>query len=122
MKLHQSITHLEKTFTAYGEDYVAVNGERYTQPIVVTAARVFSDWPATDFNSLTPQHFDYFLALAPEVVLLGTGNKQRFPHPELYRSLVAARISVEFMDTHAACRTYNILVAEDRKVVAAILL
>ena len=58
----------------------------------------------------------------PEVVLLGTGAKQQFARPDLYRALIQARIAVEFMNTPAACRTYNILVAEDRKVIAAILL
>ena len=55
------------------------------------------------------------------MLLLGTGARQRFPHPRLYRALTDAGIGVECMDTPAACRTYNILVAEDRRVVAAIL-
>ena len=86
------------------------------------AEEVRTDWPATDFASLTEAHFDYFLALKPEVVLFGTGAKQQFARPELYRKLIKARIGIEFMDTPAACRTYNILTAEDRKVVAAVLL
>lgn len=86
------------------------------------ADHVLTDWNATDFASLTPAHFEYFLALKPEVILLGTGAKQQFAHPNLYLALINAGISIEFMDTPAACRTYNILVAEDRKVVAAVLL
>lgn len=101
---------------------MAVNGKQYQRPVVVMAEEVRSDWTATDFSSLNETHFDYFLALKPEVLLLGTGAKQQFAHPNLYRELIRARISIEFMDTPAACRTYNILVAEDRKVVAAILL
>ncbi|MEK7810437.1 MAG: Mth938-like domain-containing protein [Pseudomonadota bacterium] len=114
-------THL-KTFTGHGEGYVAVNGQRYQQPLVVLPEEVRSDWSATNFAMLETGHFDYFLALKPEVLLLGTGARQQFAHPDLYRELIRARISVEFMDTPAACRTYNILVAEDRKVVAAVLL
>jgi uncharacterized protein len=109
-------------FTGHGPGYVSVNGHRYTQAIVVGAEGVRTDWPATDFASLDAAHFDYFLALKPEVLLLGTGAKQQFAHPNLYRELIKARISIEFMDTPAACRTYNILVAEDRKVVAAVLI
>ena len=81
-----------------------------------------SDWTATDFVNLTTAHFDYFLELKPEVLLFGTGAKQQFARPELYRELIKARIGIEFMDTSAACRTYNILVAENRKVVAAVLI
>ena len=112
----------QKLFTGHGEGYVSVNTHRYQQPIVVMAGEVRTNWPATDFASLTSAHFDYFLELKPDVLLLGTGTKQQFARPELYRELIKARIGIEFMDTPAACRTYNILVAEDRHVVAAILL
>ena len=98
-----------------------VNGERFDHSIVVLAEEVRNDWAVAGFDSLEEEHFIYFLALKPDVVLLGTGAKQRFPHPRLYRVLTDAGIGVECMDTPAACRTYNILVAEDRKVVAAIL-
>lgn len=109
-------------FTGHGEGYVAVNERRFQRPLVVMARDVRTDWPATDFASLEPSHFSYFLDLKPEVLLLGTGAKQQFARPELYRELIDARIAIEFMDTPAACRTYNILVAEDRKVVAAVLI
>lgn len=122
MKLHQTSNDHQTSFTSLGEGYVAVNGGRFNRPIVVTPEQVLTDWSATDIAALAPEHFDYFLAFAPEVVIFGTGSSQHFPHPQLYRSLIAARIAIEFMDTPAACRTYNILVAEDRKVVAAILI
>jgi uncharacterized protein len=109
-------------FTEHGAGYVAVNGHRFQQPVVVMAGEVRTDWTATDFASLNEDHFNYFLSLMPDVLLLGTGTKQRFAHPNLYRELIRAKIGIEFMDTPAACRTYNILVAEDRKVVAAVLL
>jgi uncharacterized protein len=109
-------------FTGHGEGYVSINHKRYQQPVVVMAGEVRTDWTATDFAALTAAHFDYFLALKPEVLLLGTGAKQHFAHPHLYRELIQARIGIEFMDTPAACRTYNILVTEDRHVVAAVLL
>jgi uncharacterized protein len=122
MALHQQQNHGQREFTGHGEGYVEVNGKPYRQPVVVLAGEVRTDWPASDFASLTPAHFAYFLELRPDVLLLGTGPQQRFAHPNLYRDLIQARIAVEFMDTPAACRTYNILVAEDRKVVAAVLL
>ena len=122
MKLHLADLGDTKLFTAHGTDHVMVNGERYDHSIVVSANEVRSDWLVAGFDALSEAHFVYFLALAPEVLLLGTGARQRFPHPRLYRSLTDAGIALECMGTPAACRTYNILVAEDRKVVAAILL
>ena len=121
MALHLDSDSNHKLFTGHGAGYVAVNGKHYQRPVVVMAEEVKTDWTATDFASLSESDFEYFLALKPEVLLLGTGAKQHFAQPNLYRELIRARISIEFMDTPAACRTYNILVAEDRKVVAAIL-
>jgi len=99
-----------------------VNGERYDRSIVVLAELVRDDWNVAGFDELDEAHFNYFIALKPDVLLLGTGTTQRFPHPGLYQTLTKAGIGVESMDTPAACRTYNILVAEGRRVVAAILL
>jgi uncharacterized protein len=122
LKLHLANPGDIKLFTAHGSGHVMVNGERYDRSIVVLAEEVRSDWAVTRFEVLDEAHFDYFLPLKPDVLLLGTGEKQRFPHPRLYRALTDAGIGVECMDTPAACRTYNILVTEDRRVIAAILI
>ena len=121
MKLHLTNLGNTKLFTAHGADHVMVNGERHDSSIVVQAEEVRNDWIVASFDELSETHFTYFLALKPDVLLLGTGTTQRFPHLRLYRTLTDAGIGVECMDTPAACRTYNILVAEDRRVVAAIL-
>ena len=122
VKLHLANLGDTKMFTSHGEDHVMVNRERYGRSIVVSADQVREDWNVAGFDELSEAHFAYFLALKPEVLLLGTGTQQRFAHPRLYRALTEAGIGVECMTTPAACRTYNILVAEDRKVVAAILI
>jgi uncharacterized protein len=122
LKLHLNISTAQKIFTAHGKGYVTVNGERFEHSIVVTPEQVLTDWQPQGFDALNEMHFAYFLALKPEILLFGSGAQQRFAHPRLYQALSAAGIGVEFMDTAAACRTYNILVAEDRKVVAGILL
>lgn len=122
MKLQLANLGDTKLFTAYGEDHVMVNGERHDHSVVVLAEEVRSDWDAAGFDALDESHFTWFLAIKPDVLLLGTGARQRFPHPRLYRALTDAGIGVECMATAAACRTYNILVAEDRRVAAAILL
>lgn len=122
MKLHLANLGDTKLFTAHAADYVMVNGERFRSSIVVCAQEVRNDWVVTGFDALEEADFTYFLDLKPDVLLLGTGAQQRFAPPRLYRMLTDAGIAVEFMTTPAACRTYNILVAEDRKVVAAVLL
>jgi uncharacterized protein len=121
LKLHLANLGDTKLFTGYAIDHVMVSRERFDASIVVQASEVHTDWNIDSFDDLTEAHFEYFLALKPEVLLLGTGSKQRFVHPRLYRSLTDAGIGLECMTTPAACRTYNILAEEDRKVIAAIL-
>ena len=79
-------------------------------------------WDAPGFEALTAAHFERIAALAPEVVVFGSGSRLRFPHPSLLRSLIDSGIGVETMDTGAACRTYNVLAGELRAVVAALLI
>ena len=122
MKLHLSNVTAQKVFTAHGAGYVEASGQRFEHPIVVASEQVFTDWQPQGFEVLSEAHFAYFLDLRPDVLLLGTGEQQRFSHPRLYRALIVAGIGVEFMNTPAACRTYNILLGEDRKVVVGILL
>ena len=121
MKLHLSQSG-NYIFTGYGEGYVEVNRERHERSLVVMPERLWTDWNATTFEALAASHLEALAALGREVILLGTGNLLRFPRPELMRSLIQAGIGVEVMDVPAACRTYNILVAEERKVAAALLL
>ena len=121
MKLHASVPGAANTITGYGEGYVLVNGQRHQSSLIVMADRVLA-WDAGSFDSLTEKNLDDLKDLGVEIVLLGTGPTQRFPHPRLTARLVRAGIGVEVMDVRAACRTYNILVAEARKVAAALLL
>ena len=120
MKLHASAPGAAQVVTAYGDDYVTVSGVRYRESIVVLPERV-APWSAASFDALAAEHFSALAALGAEIVLLGTGPRQRFPHPRLTAPLVNARIGLEVMSLQAACRTYNILVAEERKVAAALL-
>jgi uncharacterized protein len=122
MKLHLDVAPRQNFFTAYGDGYVAVNQERYEESLVVTPERVIRDWRPGSVDGLRLEHFAFVEALAPEIVILGTGRTLRFPPRELLHSLAAAHVGVEVMDTHAACRTYNILSGEGRKVAAALLI
>jgi len=122
VKLHASLPAAANVFTSYGDGYVEVNAVRHATPIVVMADRPVLDWPVADFAALTAESFAFVAALAPEVVLFGSGPRIRFAHPRLVAPLSARGIGVETMDVHAACRTYNILVAEGRRVAAALLI
>ena len=121
MKLHLSKLSGINLFTGYGEGYVMVNRQRYAQNLVVLGDRIVTDWQPGGFDHLTAEDFSRLAGLKAEIVLLGTGARLRFPRPELTRALYAARIGLEVMDLQAACRTYNILAAEERKVAAALL-
>ena len=121
MKFHLTQAAGQNMITGYGDGYIAVNTQRYTRPVIVTPNREISDWDVENFAALTRGHFEALLELKPEIVLLGTGERQQFPRPELTRVLTEAGVGVEAMDTKAACRTYNILMSEGREVLAAIL-
>jgi uncharacterized protein len=107
--------------TGMGPDWVRVGQTEYRENIVLLPDAVLTGWAPRGFDALAEADYASLLAHAPEMVLLGTGPAQRFPHPRLLRSLAAARVGVEVMDTRAACRTFNILVAEDRRVAAALI-
>lgn len=104
----------------YDTKSVTVNGKTYTSSCLVMPHHL-SQWVVTDFASLTEADFATLLTLKPEVVLLGTGAKLRFPDPALLAPLINKNIGVEVMDAPAACRTYNVLMAEERAVVVALL-
>ena len=120
MKLHLTQDRGLQLFSGYGAGFVAVNNVRYEKCVVVSPQAVI-EWGVSRFEALTAADFGFIESLKPEIMILGTGATQRFPHPELTRALAATGVGVEFMDSPAACRTYNILATEGRKVVAAIL-
>jgi uncharacterized protein len=120
MKLHNSAPAGVQVVTAYGANYVAVNGVRYDDSIVLLPERVLP-WGGRTFAALTAEDFAFLRTLEAEIVLLGTGARQRFPHPRLTAALTQGGRGLEVMDAQAACRTYNILVAEARRVAAALL-
>jgi uncharacterized protein len=121
MKFHLTRPEGRNLITGYGQTYVAVNGERLATSVLVLADRVMR-WDVPTHEALTPSVFADLAALPVEILLLGTGSRLHFPHPSLTQPLRAAGIGVEVMDTGAACRTYNILLSEDRRVGAALIL
>lgn len=100
---------------------VTVNDVTLTRSFIVAGDKLVPDWPPQRFEDITAEHLKAALALDPEVLLIGTGDKQRFLTGEMMGALNRGIMGVEVMDTAAACRTYNVLLSEGRKVVAAIL-
>lgn len=122
MKLHASTTKQYQTVTGYDDSGVEINAEHFEYSLIVMPETAPRPWAVPDFESLAAEHFEQIEADQPDVVILGTGARQRFVHPRLVASLSARRIGVECMDSHAACRTYNILMGEGRKVTLALII
>lgn len=122
MKLHSIPTQAYQTITAYDDRGIEVNAVRIEHSFIVQPQSAPIAWDVNNVDTLTSDDFKQIDALHPDVVILGTGRRQRFIHPSLIQRLTAQRIGVECMDNHAACRTYNILMAEGRQVVLAVIL
>jgi uncharacterized protein len=108
-------------FTAYGDDYVAVNHEKHLKNLIVLPESIIPEWSTATVETLAAEDMQKLLELGTEIILLGTGSRLRFPAGPLMRPFAPAGIGLEIMDLRAACRTYNILAAEGRKVAAALL-
>lgn len=121
MKMHlaqDKESNLIRACTASG---IVIGEQTYTNSIVVTATTV-SGWSVDGdcFEALRAMHFDQLLDYQPELILVGTGKKQHFPPPSQYARLIGQGVGIEFMTTAAACRTYNIVMMEGRKALAAL--
>ena len=122
MKLHLQNAAGLHVFTAYGEGYVAVDGVRHEESLIVLPERLITRWSPPAPATLSLEHFSDVADLGLEILLLGTGSRLIFPSPLLIRDLAQQGIGLEAMDSFAACRTYNILAAEGRQVAAALIL
>lgn len=121
MKLHLANTAGLNMFTAYGDDYVAVNNEKHLKNLILLPGSIIHEWSTATIDTLSASDMQKLLELDTEIILLGTGKRLRFPAGPLTRPFAPAGIGLEIMDLQAACRTYNILAAEGRKVAAALL-
>jgi uncharacterized protein len=106
----------------YGPDFIAVGDEEIRTSCIVGAATLIRDWPPSDVPSLKPEHLATLFEFQPEVVVLSTGARQVFPSAAMRAEFATRKIGIEVMEIGAACRTYNVLVSEERKVLCAVLL
>ena len=118
--------HLESHPTTYHvgsfvDNAVVIGEVSYTASLIVTPEQVIPDWPPQHSDELTIDDFEMILTLQPELILVGTGNTLRFPDSVILKGVIKAGIGIDFMDSRAACRTYNLLAAEGRHITAGII-
>lgn len=121
MQLHADRADVQMV-TGYGLGWVAIDKKEHSGSVLLGASGFLRPWNCSNFASLTAQHFAELAELNAELIIFGSGEKLRFVHPSWLQALMQKRIGFETMDTHAACRTYNVLAAEGRNVIAALLL
>jgi uncharacterized protein len=121
MKLQADRMEGLNAISRHGADGVIVNGVEHRRSVIVPWRGVVTPWEVSSFETLAEAHFEALAALAPELVIFGSGARLRFPNPRLLEPLMTRRIGIETMDSPAACRTYNVLLAEGRAVIAALL-
>ena len=122
MKFAQDSQDEGYVITAYDEDNISINGKAFANSLIITRTKLNENWNLNHIDSLQPEHIEQILTLNPELILIGTGKKLTFPAVTVYSEIIKQGIGVDFMDTQAACRTYNILMSEGRDVVAGLIL
>ena len=121
MKFSETDRSAGHLIEGYSADGIVIDGRRFRPGLALTPQRVIQPWGPSSVDLLTAEHIDELVALEPQIIVLGTGARQVFPDPAIYARTMERCIGFEVMDTGAACRTYNILMAEGRRVVAAFL-
>ena len=122
MKLHVTTTQQYQTVTGYDDDWIEINAIRFDYSLIVLPEVAPMAWPVKSFEALEANDLEAIAAQSPDLLILGTGAKQRFAHPRLINGLLTRGVGVECMDNQAACRTYNILMTEGRKVALALIM
>jgi uncharacterized protein len=122
MKFAQDSQDEGYVITAYDDESVIVNGKPFRQSLIIATTRLHENWEVSGIEQLQPTHIEQVLTFNPELIIIGTGDRLIFPAVEVYAPIIQRGIGVDFMDTGAACRTYNILMSEGRDVVAGLIL
>lgn len=122
MKFSQELPDNKFFIQRYEKGSVTVDNQTYTNSLIITPKAIFAQWRPQTFNDLQAKDLTYIVELKPQIVLLGTGSQQQFPHPSILAELYNNNIGVEIMDTGAACRTFNLLLSEHRNVIAALII
>lgn len=123
MKIELDINHSGiNTIQAYSEGSLIISNNEYKNSLILSPDRIFEHWPLDSIADLKHENLEQIVSMQPEIVIIGTGKKLIFPPADVLSPLTEAYIGTEIMDTGAACRSYNFLVGEGRKVVAALII
>ena len=122
MKMTQEFGAGQYAITAYDRGAIRINQTVHTTSVIIAPDKLDTEWPAESFADLGTDSLEILLDWEPEVVVVGTGERQQFPPAEVFQLFLSRGVGIEIMDTGSACRTYNILMSEGRRVVAALLL
>jgi len=122
MKFAQERQDEGYVITSYDDDTVSINGKPFVNSLIISSQRLDENWNLSAIEMLAATHIEEILAFNPELIIIGTGNKLKFPPVESYSAAISHGIGIDFMDTRAACRTYNILMSENRNIVAGLIL
>lgn len=123
MKFEEDHNIARYKITGYDATSIGINGKSIKNSLILSPIELILDWEPIDYEHLKAEHLDALYQLhekTVEVILLGTGQKQSFPDKSVLKYLTQKKIGFEIMDTRAACRTFNILMSEDRTVVAGL--
>ena len=121
MKIQPDVISVQ-SIRGYGPGWIGIGNEKITTSVIIGSGGERFDWVCDRFEDLTAEHFAQLAALNTELVIFGSGNRIRFPQGAWIKPLIERQIGIETMDTQAACRTYNILAGEGRRVAVALLL
>ncbi|WP_457674155.1 Mth938-like domain-containing protein [Thiolapillus sp.] len=122
MKFAQDHIDSRYLIEAYEPGRIQVAGQIFSENMLIMPDRLLQPWELASMDDFSRAGVEDLLSHEPDVILLGTGQRQVFPHPSLFAPLMKAGTGWEIMPTDAACRTYNILLGEDRRVLAALIL
>ena len=111
-----------QSISGYGPGWISVGNEKISTSVVIGSSGERFIWNCNRFEDLTTDHFAQLAAMNTELIIFGSGDRLRFPQPAWMKSLIDKQIGIETMDTQAACRTYNILAGEGRRVAVALLI
>jgi uncharacterized protein len=122
MKFAEADTEGGHLILGYEPGRIVVDGRSYQNGLIVSPEHIVTGWGPESAADLAAEHFEALIELDPQVVILGTGERQVFPDPRVYLAVMQRGLGVEIMNTGAACRTYNILMAEGRRVAAGLIM
>lgn len=123
MKIELDLTEQSNNrIDSYHKGHIIINGESYSSSLIVTPTQLITHWEPKSCSDFASQHFAQITSLKPEIILIGTGQHSIFPPQELLLPILEMNIGLEIMDTGAACRCYNLLMNEGRKIAAGLIL